>query len=66
MAKSFDGLTARVTLVYLIGFGSLAYGFYEFWRDDRVNQHAFLIGGTCVATAAAIQVFRDLWHRVRR
>ena len=56
----------RAVLLYCIGFGGLGYGFYEFWRDRSVDQNAFMIGGTCVAAAAALQVFTDLWRRLRR
>ena len=44
----------------------MAYGFYEFWRDGTVDQNAFMIGATCVAAAAALQVVSDLWRRMRR
>ncbi|HUK61686.1 MAG TPA: hypothetical protein VLV15_00085 [Dongiaceae bacterium] len=56
----------RAILLYVIGFGALVFGFYEFWRDRTVDQNAFMIGGTCVAVAAALQVFSDLWRRFRR
>ncbi len=59
-------MALRIAIVYAIGVGSLAFGFYEFWRAGTVNQHAFLIGGTCIGAAAAIQVMRDLWDRMRR
>lgn len=59
-------MTFRIVIIYTIGFVSLAYGFYEFWRDTLVDQNAFLIGGTCLGAAAMVQVVRDLWSRIRR
>ena len=56
----------RALILYLIGFGGLAFGFYEFWRDRIVDQNAFMIGGTCVAAAAALQVFTDVWRRLTK
>ncbi len=56
----------RAILLYVIGFASLVYGFYEFWRDRTVDQNAFMIGGTCVAVAAALQVFTDVWQRLTK
>ena len=56
----------RTALLYVIGSGSLAYGFYEFWRDQTVDQNAFVIGSTCVAVAAALQVFTDVWRKLMR
>ena len=56
----------RAVFLYLIGFGALGYGFFEFWRDRVVDQNAFMIGGTCVAVAALLQVVSDLWCRLRR
>jgi hypothetical protein len=56
----------RAIVLYLIGFISLVYGFHEFWQDRTVDQNAFMIGGTCVAVAAALQVFTDLWRRLSR
>ena len=59
-------IATRIAIVYGIGFASLVFGFYEFWSEGTVNQHAFLIGGTAVGAAAAVQVIQDLWHRMRR
>ncbi len=56
----------RAVLLYIIGFGALAFGFYEFWRDGSVDQNAFMIGATCVGVAAALQVVTDLWRRLRK
>ena len=56
----------RAIFLYLIGFGALGYGFFEFWRDHVADQNAFVIGGTCVAVAAFIQVVADLWQRATR
>jgi hypothetical protein len=56
----------RTALLYFIGFASVSFGFYEFWRDQLVDQNAFMIGGVCLATAAGIQVLRDLWRRLKR
>ena len=56
----------RAIVLYVIGFGALAFGFFEFWRDRSVDQNAFVIGGTCVAVAAALQVATDLWRRLTR
>jgi hypothetical protein len=56
----------RAIILYVIGFGALVYGFYEFWLDRSVDQNAFMIGGTCVAVAAFLQVVSDLWRRVTR
>ena len=56
----------RAILLYTIGFGALGYGFFEFWRDHAVDQNAFMIGGTCVAVAAALQVAIDLWRRLTK
>jgi hypothetical protein len=56
----------RSIVLYLIGFGSLGYGFYEFYLDRTVDQNAFMIGGTCVAVAAFLQVVSDLWQRLTR
>jgi hypothetical protein len=56
----------REIILYVIGFAALAYGFYEFWLDRSVDQNAFMIGGTCVAVAAFLQVVSDLWRRVTR
>ncbi|HZT78518.1 MAG TPA: hypothetical protein VFA27_17850 [Vicinamibacterales bacterium] len=53
-------------MLYLIGFGALAYGFFEFWRDRTVDQNAFMIGATCVGVAAALQVVTDLWRRLTK
>ena len=59
------GIGVRIALVYAIGFGAVAFGFYQFWRDGTVSQHPFVIGGICILTAAAIDVILDIWHRVR-
>ena len=56
----------RAILLYVIGFGALAFGFFEFWRDRMVDPNAFMIGGTCVAVAAALQVATDLWRRLTK
>ena len=56
----------RAILLYLVGFGALGYGFFEFWRDRVVDQNAFMIGGTCIAVAAFLQVVADLWRRLTR
>ena len=56
----------RAVLLYVIGFVSLVYGFYEFWREGAVDQNAFVIGGACVAVAAALQVVSDLWRRLTK
>ena len=56
----------RAVLLYAIGSGSLVYGFYEFWRDRTADQNAFVIGSTCVAVAAALQVFSDVWRKLTR
>ncbi|HZP48267.1 MAG TPA: hypothetical protein VFB07_07035 [Vicinamibacterales bacterium] len=56
----------RAIVLYVIGFGALAFGFYEFWRDSTVDQNAFMIGATCVGAAAALQVVSDLWRRLKR
>jgi hypothetical protein len=56
----------RAIVLYVIGFVALGYGFYEFWQEHIVDQNAFMIGGTCVAVAAALQVFTDLWRRLSR
>ncbi len=56
----------RAALLYLIGVGTTAYGFYQFWRDGTLNQQMFMIGGTCVGAAALLQVVQDLWRRLRR
>ena len=56
----------RAIVLYAIGFVALAYGFFEFWRDQTVDQNAFILGGTCLAAAAALQVFSDLWRRLTR
>ena len=59
-------MDVRIALVYAIGFGAMAYGFYQFWNDSTVNPQAFVIGGTCVFTAATVQVVVDIWRRLRR
>jgi hypothetical protein len=59
-------MQARIALVYLMGIAALAYGFYQFWRDGTANAHAMMIGGTCLGTAALVQVVQDLWERLRR
>jgi hypothetical protein len=56
----------RAIVLYGIGFAALIYGFYEFWVDRSVDQNAFMIGGTCVAVAAFLQVVTDLWRRATR
>lgn len=56
----------RALILYVIGFVALGYGFFEFWRDQIVDPNAFMIGGTCVAAAAALQVFSDLWRRLTK
>lgn len=60
------GIGVRIALVYAIGFGAVAFGFYRFWHDGTVDQQPFVIGGVCIFTAALIQVIRDIWHRLRR
>jgi hypothetical protein len=57
---------ARLVLVYVIGVVALAVGFYEFWQRGVINMNAFLIGSTCLVSAAAIQVARSLWLQFRR
>lgn len=56
----------RALILYVIGFGSLGFGFYQFWRDGTLSQNLFMIGGTCVASAAALQIVQDLWRRFGR
>ncbi len=56
----------RAIVLYIIGFGALAFGFFEFWRYRTVDQNAFMLGGTCVAVAAALQVVSDVWRRLRK
>ncbi len=56
----------RVTILYVAGFGAMAFGFYEFWRDGSVYQQTFIVGGICIASAAAVQIAQDLWKRLRR
>ena len=56
----------RITLLYLVGFCAVAYGFYEFWRYQHVDPNAFLLGSICIAGAAALSVVADLWRRLRR
>ncbi len=56
----------RAAVLYIIGVGAVSFGFYEFWRDQRVDQNAFMLGGLCLATAAGIQILSDLWRRLKR
>ncbi len=56
----------RAVLLYVAGFGAMAFGFYQFWRDGSVYQQTFIIGGICIASAAAFQIARDLWKRLGR
>ena len=56
----------RIWLLYAIGGAAVAFGFFEFWRDRVADQNAFLIGGICIAAAAALQVIGDIWRRLRR
>jgi hypothetical protein len=53
-------------MLYVIGAGLTAYGFYAFWRDATVNQNAFVLGAVCLVAAAGLQILRDLWRRLRR
>ena len=55
----------RLALVYLIGVSALAFGFYEFWRSRTVDQSAFLIGTTCIVSAAAIHAGLSLWEEFK-
>jgi hypothetical protein len=63
---SGDLVTFRIAIVYVIGFASLAYAFYQIWHDGTANAQALIIGSTCITTAAAIQVALDLWRRLKR
>ena len=56
----------RAAILYVAGFGALAFGFYQFWRDGSVYQQTFITGGICIACAAALQIVRDLWKRLGR
>ncbi len=56
----------RATTLYLLGVGITAFGFYQFWRDRTLDPQLFIIGGGCIAAAAAVQVIADLWRRMRR
>lgn len=56
----------RAAILYAIGVGTMGFGFYEFWRDGTVNQQLFVIGGTCLGAAAALQIVQDLWRRFGR
>jgi len=56
----------RALILYAIGAGSLAYGFYEFWRAGVVDQNAFGIGAVCLGAAAGLQVLQDLWRKLTR
>jgi hypothetical protein len=57
---------SRPAALYVVGVLSIGFAVYQFWHDGSVNQQAFLIGGVCVATAAGIQIIRDLWGRIQR
>lgn len=56
----------RAVILYVIGFGATGFGFYQFWRDGTLNQQMFVVGGTCIAAAAALQIVRDLWRWIGR
>ncbi|HZR25699.1 MAG TPA: hypothetical protein VFA59_19025 [Vicinamibacterales bacterium] len=56
----------RAVILYAIGAGSLAFGFYEFWRDGVADQNAFGIGAVCLAAGAGLQVLQDLWRKITR
>jgi hypothetical protein len=56
----------RPVILYVIGAALTVYGFYVFWRDSTVNQNAFVFGAICLASAAGLQIIRDLWRRLRR
>jgi len=56
----------RLAIVYLIGLAAFGVGFYRFGHEGIVDPSAFVIGGTCIVTAAAIHVGLDLWYRFRR
>jgi hypothetical protein len=55
----------RALILYLAGLGSITYGFYEFWRTNTVDPNAFMVGGTCLGVAAALQVFADIVRRIK-
>ena len=56
----------RTAVLYVIGVSAVTFGFYEFWRQQLVDQNAFVIGGLCLATAAGLQVIADLWRKLKR
>ena len=57
---------ARIWILYAAGVGAIGFGFVEFWRENIADQNAFLIGGMCIAAAAALQVLGDIWRKLRR
>jgi len=56
----------RTRILYVVGFCAVAYGFYEFWHDDIVDQNALLVGSVCIAAAAGLGIIADVWRRLRR
>ena len=59
-------MIVRLAFVYLIGIAAFGVGFYRFLHAGIVDPSAFVIGGTCIVTAATIHVGLDLWDRFRR
>ena len=56
----------RSRLLYLVGFCAVAYGFYEFLRDQTVDSNALLLGSVCIAAGAGLSIIGDVWRRLRR
>ena len=59
-------MVSRPPILYMLGIMSIGFGVYQLWHDGSVSQQAFLNGSVCVATAAGIQIIRDLWGRIHR
>jgi hypothetical protein len=53
-------------ILYLIGIAAFVDGAFFYWRDSVVVSDAFMVGTTCIVSAAGLQVVRDLWRRLRK
>ena len=53
-------------ILYLVGMAAFAYGWFVYWRSGLVAPDPFVLASICVVSGAGVQIFRDLWARLRR